>query len=149
MARSRVKARGLVLLARAVSSKSWFHSRTTSAASRQRSSSASTAGGGARRRRPGPRCRPRRRAGERAIRSLSQFHRVMTDLLRREGPGRGLLREDGLRYNGDIIPGAQTERRGGAGPVRTLLGGENASTAWFIQQSESLLRHIHNFLRVW
>jgi hypothetical protein len=31
----------------------------------------------------------------------------------------------GLRFNGKaIVPGAQTERRGGAGPVRLLLGGE-------------------------
>jgi len=30
----------------------------------------------------------------------------------------------GLQYNGwDIVPGAQTERRDGAGPVRDLLGG--------------------------
>jgi hypothetical protein len=25
----------------------------------------------------------------------------------------------------DIVPGAQTERRGGAGPVRGLLGGKD------------------------
>jgi hypothetical protein len=31
----------------------------------------------------------------------------------------------GPRYNvKDIAPGAQTERRGGAGPVRDLLGGK-------------------------
>src|SRR5258706_10964568 len=79
-----------------------FQRRTASPEGTQRSSSASTAGGGAPRRRSGPRCRPRR-AGERAIRSLNQFHRVMTDLLRREGPEGGLLREDGLRYNRDIL----------------------------------------------
>ena len=34
-----------------------------------------------------------------------------------------LLLEAGLRYNEEVIhPGAQTERRGGAGPVRGLLG---------------------------
>jgi hypothetical protein len=31
----------------------------------------------------------------------------------------------GLRYDGKaVVPGAQTERRGDAGPVRLLLGGE-------------------------
>jgi len=30
----------------------------------------------------------------------------------------------GLRYNKQITPGAQTERRGDAGPVRGLLGGK-------------------------
>jgi hypothetical protein len=34
--------------------------------------------------------------------------------------------ENGLRYNGDgDLSGAQTERRGGAGPVRGLLGGKD------------------------
>src|SRR5262249_42228817 len=37
-----------------------------------------------------------------------------------------LLGKTGLRYNGNtIVPGAQTERRGGAGPVRGLLGGKD------------------------
>jgi hypothetical protein len=36
----------------------------------------------------------------------------------------------GLRYHKrDIIPGAQTERRGDAGPVRVLLGGGHAPAA--------------------
>jgi hypothetical protein len=37
-----------------------------------------------------------------------------------------LLLEAGLRYNEEVIhPGAQTERRGDAGPVRGLLGGKD------------------------
>jgi len=37
-----------------------------------------------------------------------------------------LLCKRGLRYNGsDNVPGAQTERRGDAGPVRGLLGGKD------------------------
>src|SRR5436305_1784739 len=37
-----------------------------------------------------------------------------------------LLSGTGLRSNDDAIPsGAQTERRGGAGPVRGLLGGKD------------------------
>ena len=44
----------------------------------------------------------------------------MTDAWRR------LLEKTGLRYEWrDIVPGAQTERRGGAGPVRCLLGGKD------------------------
>ena len=36
----------------------------------------------------------------------------------------GLLQRFCLRYNGKVsVPGAQTERRGEAGPVRDLLGG--------------------------
>jgi hypothetical protein len=31
----------------------------------------------------------------------------------------------GLRYSGNGPSGAQTERRGGAGPVRGLLGGKD------------------------
>jgi hypothetical protein len=35
-----------------------------------------------------------------------------------------LLSRPGLRYNSKaVVPGAQTERRGGAGPVSALLGG--------------------------
>jgi hypothetical protein len=37
----------------------------------------------------------------------------------------------GLHYNGrDIDPGAQTERPGGLGPVRTLLGGMTSPAAF-------------------
>ena len=37
---------------------------------------------------------------------------------------RFLFREAGLQYNEmTIVPGAQTERRGVAGPVRGMLGG--------------------------
>jgi hypothetical protein len=37
-----------------------------------------------------------------------------------------LLSATGLRYNDKAIAaGAQTERRGGAGPVRGLLGGKD------------------------
>ena len=43
-----------------------------------------------------------------------------------------LLSRDGLRYNEQTIAaGAQTERRGGAGPVRDLLGGETSPAALF------------------
>jgi len=39
--------------------------------------------------------------------------------------------EPGLRYNEKAIyPGAQTERRGLAGPVRDLLGGETSPAAF-------------------
>jgi hypothetical protein len=39
----------------------------------------------------------------------------------------------GLRYNGrDIAPGAQTERPGGLGPVRTLLGGYPSPAAFLL-----------------
>jgi hypothetical protein len=41
-----------------------------------------------------------------------------------------LLSRTGLRYNENAIAvGAQTERRGLAGPVRDLLGGETAPAA--------------------
>ena len=43
-----------------------------------------------------------------------------------------LLPENGLLYNGDGDPsGAQTERRGGAGPVRGILGGKTSPAALF------------------
>ena len=43
------------------------------------------------------------------------------------------LRQTGLRYHGKAIaPGAQTEHRGGAGPVRDLLGGGHAPAAWIL-----------------
>jgi hypothetical protein len=43
-----------------------------------------------------------------------------------------LLEASGLRYNGDgDYPGAQTERRGGAGPVRSLLGGKDLTGRFF------------------
>jgi hypothetical protein len=46
-----------------------------------------------------------------------------------------LLEGSGLRYKEHAIdPGAQTERRGEAGPVRDLLGGETSPAAWFVQQ---------------
>jgi hypothetical protein len=41
-----------------------------------------------------------------------------------------LLWKAGLRYHGNAFrPGAQTERRGLAGPVRDLLGGETSPAA--------------------
>jgi hypothetical protein len=41
-------------------------------------------------------------------------------------PWQVLLFQVGLRGNRkDIVPGAQTERRGGAGPVGGLLGGKD------------------------
>src|SRR6516165_10347861 len=41
-----------------------------------------------------------------------------------------ILSEGGLRYNGNgDLAGAQTERRGGAGPVRSLLGGKTSPAA--------------------
>src|SRR5262249_29249201 len=46
-------------------------------------------------------------------------------------PADGLLL--GLRYNEKAIaPGAQTKRPGDAGPVRALLGGENAPAALLV-----------------
>jgi hypothetical protein len=50
-----------------------------------------------------------------------------------------LLEASGLRYNGDGDPsGAQTERRGGAGPVGGLLGGKDP-TGRFILDASLLL----------
>jgi hypothetical protein len=40
--------------------------------------------------------------------------------------GNLLSMNSGLRYHGAVIPGAQTERRGDAGPVPDLLGGKVA-----------------------
>jgi hypothetical protein len=41
-----------------------------------------------------------------------------------------LLSRTGLRYNETAtVAGAQTERRGGAGPVRGLLGGKTSPAA--------------------
>jgi hypothetical protein len=45
-----------------------------------------------------------------------------------------LLDAGGLRYNGDGDPsGAQTERRGGAGPVGGLLGGKDPTGRFFLE----------------
>jgi hypothetical protein len=50
----------------------------------------------------------------------------------------------GLRYNGwDIAAGAQTERRGGAGPVGGLLGGKDL-TGRFLGDS---LLHVGRFFK--
>jgi len=43
------------------------------------------------------------------------------------------LREGGLRYNEKVItPGAQTEHRGDAGPVRVLLRGGHSPADFFL-----------------
>jgi hypothetical protein len=43
-----------------------------------------------------------------------------------------LLKAGGLLYNGDgDLSGAQTERRGGAGPVGGLLGGKDPTGRFF------------------
>ena len=45
----------------------------------------------------------------------------------------GLHFENGLRYNGDgDFSGAQTLRRGGAGPVGGLLGGKDPTGRYLI-----------------
>jgi hypothetical protein len=55
-----------------------------------------------------------------------------------------LLEGGGLRYNGNGDPsGAQTERRGGAGPVRGLLGGKDL-TGRFFSESDSLVASAFN-----
>src|SRR5262245_17790950 len=41
----------------------------------------------------------------------------------------------------DIDPGAQTERRGGAGPAGGLLGGKAPPAAWFLLQSSLFQTH--------
>jgi hypothetical protein len=47
---------------------------------------------------------------------------------------RNLLCDGGLLYNDDGgLSGAQTERRGGAGPVRSLLGSKDL-TGRFVQK---------------
>jgi hypothetical protein len=43
-----------------------------------------------------------------------------------------MLSPYGLRVHGMALPGAQTERRVGAGPVRDLLGGKDP-TGYFFQ----------------
>src|SRR5262245_48116720 len=51
-----------------------------------------------------------------------------------------LLLQPGLRYNENAIAvGAQTERRGLAGPVRDLLGGETSPAALFYNPVGALL----------
>jgi hypothetical protein len=45
---------------------------------------------------------------------------------------KSILSRIGLRYNDNATTtGAQTERRGGAGPGRDLLGGETSPAAFF------------------
>src|SRR5262249_16613712 len=52
-----------------------------------------------------------------------------------------ILSESGLRFNGNgTLPGAQTERRGGAGPVRGLLGGKASPAALVVLASPILWR---------
>src|SRR6516165_9954483 len=54
---------------------------------------------------------------------------------------RNLLGRGGLRYNGEaVVPGAQTERRGEAGPMRGLLGGKDLTGRFvlFFNRSEPL-----------
>src|SRR5262245_12961062 len=51
-----------------------------------------------------------------------------------ENPMMLLLSGTGLRYNKNAIAaGAQTERRGGRGPVRGLLGGRTSPAAFVFQ----------------
>src|SRR5262245_27030263 len=52
----------------------------------------------------------------------------------------------GLRKNDDGSPGAQTERRGGAGPVRGLLGGKDP-TGRFLLWSVIPIRIEHFAIR--
>jgi hypothetical protein len=50
-----------------------------------------------------------------------------------------LFQEAGLRYNENAIAsGAQTERRGEAGPGRGLLGGETSPAALLIERATAL-----------
>ncbi len=52
-----------------------------------------------------------------------------------------LLFQVGLRNREeDIVPGAQTERRGGAGPVRGLLGGKDPTGRFFDCRDQSSFR---------
>src|SRR5262245_17227610 len=103
MAASREKAKGATPLALTAFSRTWFHSSTTSADRTQRSSSGSTDSLG--RPRPQRGARGARRVGETAFQQSSQgWDNIVA-----------LLLEAGLRcHDGDISPGAQTERRGGA-----------------------------------
>src|SRR5262249_61353913 len=49
-----------------------------------------------------------------------------------------LLYRTGLRYNDKVItPGAQTERRGEAWPVRVMLGGGHAPATFLLADSTS------------
>jgi hypothetical protein len=59
-----------------------------------------------------------------------------------------LLVGDGLRYNGKATAvGAQTERRGLAGPVSALLGGVNSPATFLPLLLLSLLLQPQHFLR--
>src|SRR5262245_28606819 len=94
--------------------------------SRQRSSSASSRG-----RQRG--VRGRWCAGPRGARFALGFRS------QDENPMMLLLSETGLRsHDKAIAPGAQAERRGGAGPVRGLLGGSTSPTAF---DSSGGIRH--------
>src|SRR5438270_8363640 len=114
MAASRPKYRGVTRSALKVSRTTWFHSVTTFADGRLRSSNASRDNRGRRGRGAG--ARGARRNGQRDFKESSQGRSDMVTLLLRGG----------LRgYGRAIAAGAQTERRGGAGPVRGLLGGKD------------------------
>ena len=55
---------------------------------------------------------------------------------------RNLLGGGSLRYNGEaVVPGAQTERRGGAGPMRGLLGGKDLTGRFFEARKSGVGRH--------
>src|SRR5437762_12149493 len=63
----------------------------------------------------------------------------------RGGVSPPILRQAGLRYHGEAIaPGAQTEHRGGAGPVRDLLGGGHAPAVLIFCHS-SIVRQLRVF----
>src|SRR5258708_12037980 len=60
----------------------------------------------------------------------------MTDLLRREGPEGGSSATMVCATMETSSPGAQTERRGDAGPVRGLLGGKTSPAALLSNQPQ-------------
>jgi hypothetical protein len=62
----------------------------------------------------------------------SHMVRLLSPLTLPSPLGDGLGEGGGLRYNDkDIAAGAQTERRGGAGQVRGLLGGKDLTGRFF------------------
>src|SRR5262245_56139062 len=116
MAASRAKYRGKTRSALKVSRRTWFHWRTTSADGRQRPSS------GSRCKRHGWCCRPRL-GGAQGLSWTARGRRGANMGFSSLGAVCGIMTRT-------IVPGAQTERRGEAGPVRVLLGGGHAPAAF-------------------
>src|SRR5207237_1099738 len=74
--------------------------------------------------------------GARRCIDFGRRSREVNDMANASGSGRD------LQYNDKAItPGAQTERRGEAGPVRVLLGGGHAPAAFLITEPQRCRRN--------